>query len=355
MSTYIYYKLITPFKSKENNKYNYVYQITEISTGTKYIGSRGSTTEPNKDIKKYKSSSTDKQFKLNQKLNPLNYWYEILSYHETREDANIEESRLHDMYNVGCSDTYFNKSNQTKNGFTTEGKVTVIDKDGTIMQVSTTDERYINGELIGVAAGTVTVKDKDGNAMRVSIDDERYLSGEFKHIHSGKIAVKDKDGNTLWVSTTDERYINGELIGVATGKVTVKDKDGNTLQVSTTDERYINGELKPVNLGKLPVRDKDGNILQVSNTDERYLSGEFKHIHSGKIAVKDKDGNTMRVSKDDERYLNGDLIGVKAKWLTIEGETISSTTATKKYNISRSTVLARVKSTDPKWSEWRFM
>ena len=62
----IYYKLITPLKSKENNKYNYVYQITEISTGKKYIGSRGSMIEPNKDIKKYKSSSRDKQFKLNQ-------------------------------------------------------------------------------------------------------------------------------------------------------------------------------------------------------------------------------------------------------------------------------------------------
>ena len=50
MSINIYYKLITPFRSKENNKYNYVYQITEISTGKKYIGSRGSTIVPNKDI-----------------------------------------------------------------------------------------------------------------------------------------------------------------------------------------------------------------------------------------------------------------------------------------------------------------
>ena len=48
MHTGIYYKLITPFKSTENNKYNYVYQITELSTGKKYIGSRGSTIEPKK-------------------------------------------------------------------------------------------------------------------------------------------------------------------------------------------------------------------------------------------------------------------------------------------------------------------
>ena len=291
MHTGIYYKLITPFKSKENNKYNYVYQITELSTGKKYIGSRGSTIDPNKDIRKYKSSSKDKQFKLNQNLNPLNYWYEILSYHETREYANIEESRLHELYNVGRNDIYLNKSKQTKNGFSTAGKITVVDKNGNTMQVSINDERYLNGDLIGVASGKVLVMDKNGNTMKVSIDDERYLNGELKHVTSGKV----------------------------------------------------------------PVMDKNGNTMQVSKDDERYLNGELKHVTSGKVSVMDKNGNTMKVSINDERFLNGELIGVTAKWLTIEGEVMSPTIATKKYNIHRTTVFVRVKSINPKWSEWKFL
>ncbi len=35
------YSAILPVISQDKNKYNYVYQITEISTGMKYIGSRG--------------------------------------------------------------------------------------------------------------------------------------------------------------------------------------------------------------------------------------------------------------------------------------------------------------------------
>lgn len=35
------YSAILPVISKDKNKYNYVYQITEISTGIKYIGSHG--------------------------------------------------------------------------------------------------------------------------------------------------------------------------------------------------------------------------------------------------------------------------------------------------------------------------
>ena len=359
MHTGIYYKLITPFKSTENNKYNYVYQITELSTGKRYIGSRGSTTEPKEDIKKYKSSSKDKQFKLNQKLNPLNYWYEILSYHSTREDANIEEARLHELYDVGRNDIYLNKSKQTKNGFSVAGKISVKNKFGNTMQVSVDDERYLNGDLISVNSGKITVMDKNGVTMQVSIDDERYLNGDLKHTSSGKITVVDKNGNTMQVSKDDERFLNGDLIGVNSGKISVMDKNGNTMQVSKDDERYLNGELQHICSGKISVMDKNGVTMQVSKDDERYLNGDLKHVasgvNSGKISVMDKNGNTMQVSKDDERYLNGDLIGANANWLTIEGEIISSTIATKKYKVGRSTVLNRVKSINPKWSEWKFL
>ena len=82
------YSAILPVISEDNNKYNYVYQITEISTGMKYIGSRGSKKlSAIKDLKKYQTSSKLTCFKECLKLNPLNYHYELLSYHSARDKA----------------------------------------------------------------------------------------------------------------------------------------------------------------------------------------------------------------------------------------------------------------------------
>ncbi len=52
------YSAILPVKTTDKNKYNFVYQITELSTGIKYIGSHGTEkSNPLKDLKKYKSSA----------------------------------------------------------------------------------------------------------------------------------------------------------------------------------------------------------------------------------------------------------------------------------------------------------
>ena len=47
-----------------SNKFHYVYEIEEIPTNKKYIGSRSSILLPEEDLGfKYFSSSTDKDFK----------------------------------------------------------------------------------------------------------------------------------------------------------------------------------------------------------------------------------------------------------------------------------------------------
>jgi hypothetical protein len=172
------YTLISPVISQDKNKFNFVYQITEISTGMKYIGSKGTKcSNPYKDLKNYKSSSTNKCFKINQILNPLNYHYEILSYHETRKEAIFEESRLHYLYDVKCNTNYYNKSNQTLNGFSTAGKITVKDKDGNTFLTNTNNPDYLSGKLVSVCKGKVVVKDKDGNISQIDINDPRYLCG----------------------------------------------------------------------------------------------------------------------------------------------------------------------------------
>ena len=192
MFTNATYKIILPIKGEDRNKYNYVYQITELSTGMKYIGSRGCKIDDvYKDLKKYKSSTTNKCFKISQKLNPLNYHYEILSYHTTREEANLAECDLHDLYNVKANSFFYNKCNQTTSGFDVAGFTTVKDKNGNTFMVSCNDDRLKTGELVSIVKNKICVKDKDNNKFLIDCDDSRFLSGELTSIHKNKVAFKD--------------------------------------------------------------------------------------------------------------------------------------------------------------------
>lgn len=202
-----------------NKKHHYVYLITELSTNKKYIGSRSCDNNPNFDLgHKYYSSSKNKMFIKNQKDHRDNYSYNILSIHQTREDAINEEIRLHNLYEVNHNPDFYNRSKQTATGFDVSGKMIAVDKDNTI--------------------------------FHISVDDERIKTGELQHYTTGKVAVKDKDGNTFLVDKNDDRYLSGELVGHAKGNVVVRDKNNNILCVSINDERYLRGELIHVNSGR---------------------------------------------------------------------------------------------------------
>ena len=245
----IIYTQILQLEANDKNKYNYVYQITEISTGTKYIGSRGTKmNDPLLDIKKYKSSTKNNCFKINQKNNPLNYYYEILSYHKTREEATLEEIRLHAIYDVKCNPKYYNMSNQTSTGFSTCGKTTVKDINNNTLLVSIDDPRYLSGELVGVTKGHVNVKDKNGVSYYIDSNDI-FLNNEFTIFSKNKISVKDKNGVYSHVDINDKRFLDGTLVGVSAGKVVVKDKNGNTFWIDKNDPRYLSGELISVLTG----------------------------------------------------------------------------------------------------------
>lgn len=142
MSTTIYSK-------KSSQKFHYIYQITEISSNRKYIGMRSSKIDPLLDLGiKYFSSSSDKGFKKRQKQNPIDYKYEILSLHSSREDCSDEEIRLHELYNVKNNKEFINNTNANKLGYDPTGMIPVRDKDGNTFAVSINDPRYLSGELL---------------------------------------------------------------------------------------------------------------------------------------------------------------------------------------------------------------
>lgn len=398
-------------------KFHYTYQITEISTNKKYIGVRSSNIPPKNDLGyKYFSSSTIKKFIKNQKENKNNYIYEVLSIFESKNEAAMDEMRLHKLYDVAKSPEFYNRHNASSNKFNTSNKAIVKDKNGNISCVDVNDPRYLSGELIPHCKGLIPVRNViTGEMSTTTKDNIDYINGLLVHNTKGKIVVKDKDGNTMQVDQTDPRYLSGELISIHKGKVTVKDKDGNTFSVNVDDHRYLSGELVYYFKGMVPVRDIDGNTLSVSKDDPRYLSGELVSTSTNLLIVKDKNGNNVRftseeyknqnelkfhttnktvvidkngktlsVSIDDPRYLSGELVGIakgkiavkdiysnrsmiytnderynvslfpcKSKLFKINNEICTGAIASKKYNISRHVVEVRAKSA--KFPDWEYL
>ena len=98
--------------------YHYVYRITNIIENKHYYGKRSSKVPPKLDIGvKYFSSSTDKAFIEDQKANPQNYEYKVVSIYSYCEEALLKEIKLHNKFDVGKSDRFYNKSKQTSNHF----------------------------------------------------------------------------------------------------------------------------------------------------------------------------------------------------------------------------------------------
>lgn len=102
--------------------YHYVYRITNIVERKHYYGSRKSILHPKEDLgKKYFSSSVDTKFIADQKINPQNYKYKVVSLHSTHKEALIKEIKLHSVFNVGSNPSFYNRCKATSTGFSTEG------------------------------------------------------------------------------------------------------------------------------------------------------------------------------------------------------------------------------------------
>jgi hypothetical protein len=105
------------------NKYHYVYRITNTKLNKHYYGVRTSNIEPSKDLGvKYFSSSSDIEFRNDQKNNPQDYKYVIVSILKSREEAMMLEIKLHENFNVDLNDSFYNKTKANTIGFSNAGK-----------------------------------------------------------------------------------------------------------------------------------------------------------------------------------------------------------------------------------------
>ena len=108
-------------------KFYYVYRITNTLINKHYYGFRTTTLNPKQDLGiKYFSSSLDKSFIKDQKTNPQNYKYKIVKVYNNYSDAIILEIKLHNKFDVGKNNKFYNRAKQTTRGFSTVGTSHIV-------------------------------------------------------------------------------------------------------------------------------------------------------------------------------------------------------------------------------------
>ncbi len=164
--------------------YHYVYQITNNNpTDLRkfYIGVRSSNVSPEMDVD-YMSSSVILRECI--QLSPESFSKTILSTWKTREEALLEEIRLHNLYNVSKNEEYYNLVKQT---------VTKFDSSG--------EENYFYGKhLSGEKNGFYGKRHSDKTKKHLSSIRKGTRLGEentfFGKTHTPK--TKKKIGETGW-------------------------------------------------------------------------------------------------------------------------------------------------------------
>ena len=158
----------------ESVKYHYVYRITHNKLNKHYYGSRSSNLSPKLDIGcVYFSSSTDKVFINDQKENPCDYRYKVISVHNNREDATNKEIKLHERFDVGINELFYNKAKQISSGFIV---------DSTIHTKSVLTRKTNGSYKLGGKKASETWKNK-------TLEEKETISRKFKEVYS-KIDMK---------------------------------------------------------------------------------------------------------------------------------------------------------------------
>lgn len=105
------------------HKFHYVYRITNTLEKKYYYGCRSTNINPINELGiKYFSSSLDKKFQKDQRINNHNYKYKIIRLFDLRKDAIEFEIYLHNKFNVTTNPKFYNNAKQTSTGFDFSGK-----------------------------------------------------------------------------------------------------------------------------------------------------------------------------------------------------------------------------------------
>lgn len=183
-----------------SKRYHYVYRITNTLENKHYYGKRSTDNEPIKDLGiKYFSSSTDKEFKRDQKHNPQNYKYKVIRLFESKNDAVNFEIKLQRKFNVSTNDRFYNKAIQTSSFFDVTGTTFTNEHKQKISQASAGENNAMYG-MRGEKHPRFGLKHTEESKLRMSesakgkiISDEARLNMSKAHLgrkHTEETKVK---------------------------------------------------------------------------------------------------------------------------------------------------------------------
>lgn len=235
---------------------------------------------------------------------------EIRKTFSTTLAARKWEDKVHHRLNVVKSKKWLN-ANYGNVKFDTTGHFAGKTKTGEKLWISTSDPRFLNGEIVGVAKNMVVVKNDFGEIFQVATNDESYLSGKLKSITCNTAVAY--DAKTLEkigrISILDSRWKTGEICGLPYLANHIPTKLG---MLSKKDPKYLNGDFEHINFGMAPAKNAiTGEIVgQVSCNDSRWETGEIvgisKKCMAAKCSITNKSLGNLR--QDDPRWLSGEII-----------------------------------------------
>ena len=212
-----------PFQSSIDNKFHYVYRITNLVEGKHYYGVRSSKVSPFDDLgSKYYASPkavSNKWIIKDQKFNPSNYKYKILRCFNSRENAMSFECEIHSKFNVRKHDKFYNASNQTSTGF--DGPEVSYFKDHYPVINKITGQKEIicrkdfdQNIHAGITVGKVIVKLKlKSSGEFQAVDKAEFIKNKelYEHNIKGRVRVLVISTEESKTVTKEEFYTNRHL------------------------------------------------------------------------------------------------------------------------------------------------
>ena len=300
--------------SSVDNKYHYVYRITNIITKKHYYGKRSSMVRPFEDLgTKYFSSSRDKEFMKDQKENPQNYKYKTIRCFSDNKSALLHEIDLHNKFDVGVSVHFYNRAKQTSTYYATDGSASYIDETGNTVLLSTVEAKHRG--LSGVTVGYAVYFIENGKTEQVLVEEAKRRG--LKCVTDSRVSIIE---NGVIKTITKEEFDTNSYDGITKGLVMAKFPDGTTEQVKRDDPRLKTGELLYVNQGRRWLHHPEhGGRLCDPDEHERLLQegwsdGYPKVDVKGKWVIVTNDTEEKHIIKEElEDYLSNGWVRGKVK------------------------------------------